>query len=866
MSSSTTYAQAAKGQSAMQTFGSQSSATESQAPSTTSVQSRDAAPTPSTRAPSVAISTSSNEVDGSQNTRSSSVKPESLKGNDADSISAIEKATQTSNPSSQGTERVLGEVAPHGAEKRGRGRGQTLTSQATDAGDGKKGRKGKKGKAAEKDGDQPQEDKKENVLPKPELSDAPLPTVNPWAQRAAKLSATPSNTTQSRNTHGAVAGQVSNAIPQDQGKQKPLQNGVDANVPHSRPASSGMKPQKKDAEQSRINGNQSSRRPAPRGARAQNGEDRSTFEAPSTVVNNTSSWPTPETAASGPKAQANSEKPEKDEKDEAGPSKPRHKQNWVQIPFVPTAKFETPLPSRGGRGGRASGSRGGREGGAARGNHTANDATSTERTQDMGANSGTVPVATPTSKRPSVDAPASRDSRKPQNQAGTVRPSGETSSTSSKADTSKQNPADSVHGVASQAYPVRTGSSNQRADENVKPSQAARDSGINGAKDASYQGQSNVSRNDRTRGGARGRGGHSAMNGVAHPQAQFGQSPAGYGFNLRHPNYGFTQMPYGNPFPGQVTGSHHRSRPSSGSSRSQGAPRHQPSRLSPFSPVGMFDPTMFPLSNSPYAAFNEPQQVMQTITQQVEYYFSINNLLKDMYLRRFMDSQGFVDLNVIATFRRMTEIAQDYHIIRIACENSPHIQLVVTEDGYDKVRRREKWQDWVLDMNLRHPSAQHNGPTRFQAFSSQGPYIPHVFAYGGEAPAPIFSPAGMDSQYSHYMNGNMVPSPTSNGVNEVNGHPRPSESQLSATVPEFSPTGNSGMGIADQHETASTNANGNELKLDNVSKKATAVSSLEGHNNALPNGSANHEEMGPTDLSVGPSTNGINGNHAVSGY
>lgn len=374
MSNSATpsYAQAAKGQSTVQSSGSQSSTTESQAPSTTSMQSRDAAPTPSTRAPSVAISTTSNEVDGSQNTRSSSVKPESLNGIDTDNVSTSDKATQQSSIPTQGTEKALNEAVPQSAERRGRGRGQTLTSQATDAGDGRKNRKGRKGKGAEKESDQTQEqEKKENLPPKQELSDAPLPTVNPWAQRAAKFTTTPS-TTQSRNSSDTTMGQSSNV---QEPKQRSVQNdGANAPTANGRALSGGMKGFKKDVEQPRSNGNQTSRRTAPRGFRGANGEDRAGFEAPGPVASNTSSWPTPETAANGMKTQANVEKLE-NKKEENGTNKPRQKEKWVPVPYVPTVAFETPLPIRGGRGGRAGGSRGGRDG-AARGNHSTNESAS----------------------------------------------------------------------------------------------------------------------------------------------------------------------------------------------------------------------------------------------------------------------------------------------------------------------------------------------------------------------------------------------------------------------------------------------------------------------------------------------------------
>ncbi|OTA54318.1 hypothetical protein K449DRAFT_426324 [Hypoxylon sp. EC38] len=897
-SASFSYAQAAKGQSAAQSVGSQSSAAPSQAPSTTSTQSRDVAPTPSTRAPSVAISTTSN--DGSQNTRSSSVKPESvsLNGNDSDSVSTSDKAVELSSLANQSTEKVLSEVVPQSTERRGRG--QTLTSQATDVSDSKKPRKGKKSRTAEKESERDQDqEKKENVPLKVELSEAPVPAVNVWAQRqeawAAKVKAASPTTAQPHSSNSANGNQLdgsSIASTQDQ-KQRAIQgDGADATAAQNRPLSGGAKPPKKDAEQLRSNGNQNNRRTAPRGSRMNNGEDKASVETFGPIANNTLSWPTPETAANGLKTQAQAGKPEKEQKEETGPSKPRQKKEWTPIEFVPTVNFETPMPTRGSRGGRAGGSRGGRDAGG-RSNHASNASTGNplhassalkstnyrkDRTHENGATSGATSVAPPASKRASVDISTTRDSRKPQGQAGLAKVSGDASSvsgvilkptksarinlkqqTSSKADTSKQNPADSANGIPGQNIPVRAAGSSQRTDDS-KSSQPSRDNGLQGTKDSGFQGQSNANRSERSRGGARGRGGHS-VNGATHPQSQFGQGPA-YSYptntNQRQPAHpyamGYAPMPYGGAFPVQTTASQHRSRPSSGSNRPQTNGRHQSSRTSSYPLPGMpYDPTMFSHGSGAYSPYTDPNHLLSGVLSQVEYYFSIDNLCKDWYLRKFMDSQGFVPLDVIASFKRMQEIAADWQLIRIACDSSPLIEYIVTEDGQDKVRRREQWEPWVLAMHMRHPTAQHDGPANYHPFNGQM-FWPQILPYGAGA-APMFSPTGTESHFPQYVNGNSVTSPSINGTN---GHVRPSESQLSATVPEFSPTGNPGMGSASQQGTVSSDTPSNDFKADISDKKAT-ISSFSEHVSSLPNGS--HKP----DITE-PLVNGINGHHETEGY
>ncbi|KAI2616568.1 hypothetical protein GGR54DRAFT_231730 [Hypoxylon sp. NC1633] len=861
MSNSATfsYAQAAKGQVAAQSVvDSQASSTQSQAPSITSTQSQDAAPTPSTRAPSVAVSTTSNELDGSQNTRSSSVKPDvfSLHSNDTDSTPVNDKPASPAALPNQGAEKVLSEVVPQSIEKRGRG--QTVTSQATDVGDGKKPRKGKKGKAAEKEADHGSEpNRKENVAPKVELSEAPVPKVNPWTQRqearAAQFGiASPTSSTQSVATNATNLGRIneaSNQTSQDR-KQKVFENeSTEVTAAQSKSFSGGVKPPKKDAEQPRSNGSQTSRRPGARGARLQNGEDRRAFEAPGPVVINTSSWPTPDTAASGPKSQAHSEniekteKPEKEEKDESGPSKPRGKEKWLPVPFVHTVNFETPMPGRGSRGGRANGTRGGRDG-AGRGNHTPS-ASAGDRPQENGATPGASSV--PQSKRGSIDMSTSRDNRKTQQaQAGAGKTSGEIHSANSKAEVLKQSLPDSENGFTNQHVPVQAVGSNQRPDEVPKSSQVTRDNGMHNTKDYGAQGQNNGNRS--VRGGGRGRGGYPPLNGVAHSPPLLSQ---GYNYSsnaqIRQPNHlytsGYMPTPYSSAFSGSMAGNS-RPRPNSGSNRPQGSNRPPP-------PRGLvvggshYSPQLPPAPEGQFAPYYpDPHHILTVVLSQVEYYFSIDNLCKDTYLRKSMDSQGFVPLSVIASFKRMQEIAQDYQLIRMACQTSHLVEIVVAEDGQDRVRRRENWQTWVLDKSQRHPAAQNDGPTSYQHFHlNPSPIWPQM--YGNEATSMVFVP------YSHQLNGNNSISPTANGTNGYH----PSDSQLSATVPEFSPTGNPGMGAAGQQDLALGNTVSNVPISETAGKKST-VPSFNGEQvervGFFPNG---HEEL-PTN---GINTNGVNG-------
>ncbi|KAI1492325.1 hypothetical protein F5X96DRAFT_393768 [Biscogniauxia mediterranea] len=804
------YAQAAKGQSATtQPAGSQPpSSANSQAPSTTSNQNRDA-PTASTRASSVAVSAISNDIDTCPNTTSSSVKPDSsvLSNNDTDTKSISDdatpshSATESLSSSTLEGDKPVGEVSAQAAERRGRG--QSIASHAADNGDNKKPRKGKKSKSSDKESDADQDREKKEIVPqKVELFEAPIPSVNIWTQRkeaqAAKAKAAPPLAAQLRSSPNAGTTSQGNApTTASDLKQKP--DGTETSTFHSRSLSSGAKALKKDGDQSRSSGNQGPRRGAPRGARAQEREDRATFEALTAVTSNAASWPTPDTAAVGLKTQTQAEKPEKpekpekEEKEESAPSgKPRQKEKWVSVPINPTVKWETPIPTRSSRGGRIGGSaRGAREYTPAANGHTA--ANATER-QDNGLGSRS---ALP-SKRASVDAPASREPRKHAAQVENTKASRESSLENTKA-APKNGQADQVNGVtSSQQSAARVNGPNQRLEDGAKPSESQKETKAHNTKEGNYHGQNGGSHrpNERARGGGRGRGGYST-NSLPHVQPSFAQSPSSYHFpsnpsprQSTHPyGHGYSQVPFNGAYQNQAPGGHSR-KSGSMSGRSNPHGRHANGRVNSMLPVNVaFDGTMYAAG-----AYYDPNiQVYQLVYSQLEYYFSIDNLCKDWFLRTHMDSQGFVPLKFIASFNRMKHITFDMDILRAACEDSPVIEIVVGNDGHERIRRKHGWKQWIIeDMEKRDISARHDGPSSFHLYTRFHHHMmPAAYAVDN---SPVFSPTGADPNFAHYTNGNHMTQPMTNGVhgvNGVNGHVHPAESQLSAAVPEFSPAANS---------------------------------------------------------------------------
>ncbi|KAG2698284.1 hypothetical protein I3760_07G144200 [Carya illinoinensis] len=78
------------------------------------------------------------------------------------------------------------------------------------------------------------------------------------------------------------------------------------------------------------------------------------------------------------------------------------------------------------------------------------------------------------------------------------------------------------------------------------------------------------------------------------------------------------------------------------------------------------------------------------IVNQIEYYFSDENLVKDDFLRSNMDDQGWVLISLIASFRRVKILTADINFILDSLKAST---LVEVQD--DKVRRRSEWKKWI---------------------------------------------------------------------------------------------------------------------------------------------------------------------------
>lgn len=175
-----------------------------------------------------------------------------------------------------------------------------------------------------------------------------------------------------------------------------------------------------------------------------------------------------------------------------------------------------------------------------------------------------------------------------------------------------------------------------------------------------------------------------------------------------------------------------------------------------------------------------------------EYYFSVDNLCKDMFLRKHMDSQGFVFLSVIARFNRIKQLTQEMELIRYVCLNSHNIEFRMGADGLDRLRKREGWQQWVLNKEERDPSAQNDGPIQTQqshAASSQFD-VPGVDDRQALSPqSSVVNHRMIEGQYS-IPNGVLPPFVAAGPTTTTNGDPVDGSlvhTPLSAAVPDFAP-------------------------------------------------------------------------------
>ncbi|XP_042066890.1 la-related protein 1C-like isoform X1 [Salvia splendens] len=104
-------------------------------------------------------------------------------------------------------------------------------------------------------------------------------------------------------------------------------------------------------------------------------------------------------------------------------------------------------------------------------------------------------------------------------------------------------------------------------------------------------------------------------------------------------------------------------------------------------------PVIFPPANeNPLPNPNlSPNSLPNMIVNQIDYYFSDENLLKDSYLKSKMDDNGWVPISLIAEFPRVLHLTEDVPLI---VESLRRHSTAVEIQG-DMIRRRNDWSLWA---------------------------------------------------------------------------------------------------------------------------------------------------------------------------
>ncbi|XP_042014823.1 la-related protein 1C-like [Salvia splendens] len=110
-------------------------------------------------------------------------------------------------------------------------------------------------------------------------------------------------------------------------------------------------------------------------------------------------------------------------------------------------------------------------------------------------------------------------------------------------------------------------------------------------------------------------------------------------------------------------------------------PGPHPDSLTPIPMVPM--PSMFFSMHDPH--------LPTKIVNQIEYYFSNENLVKDTFLRQNMDGEGWVSIKLIASFKKVIQLTDNIHLILDVIKSSNAVEVQV-----DKVRRKGDWMKWIM--------------------------------------------------------------------------------------------------------------------------------------------------------------------------
>ncbi|KAI5120889.1 hypothetical protein M0805_002989 [Coniferiporia weirii] len=116
----------------------------------------------------------------------------------------------------------------------------------------------------------------------------------------------------------------------------------------------------------------------------------------------------------------------------------------------------------------------------------------------------------------------------------------------------------------------------------------------------------------------------------------------------------------------------------------------QPQLQPPIQPQSLQQAPPMPM---PVTALSFPlDPVGHYLLGQVEYYFSIQNLMSDVFLKKQMDSKGWIPIDLIASFNRIKRLTTD---VRMVADVLSLSSLVEVRDGHVRLVNRQ-WANFVL--------------------------------------------------------------------------------------------------------------------------------------------------------------------------
>jgi len=119
----------------------------------------------------------------------------------------------------------------------------------------------------------------------------------------------------------------------------------------------------------------------------------------------------------------------------------------------------------------------------------------------------------------------------------------------------------------------------------------------------------------------------------------------------------------------------------------------------------------------------EKQYRADCAVQQIEYYFSVENLCRDTFLRQHLDLEGYVPLAWICQFQRVSQLGAEWELILDGIKTS---EVLDFEEANETIRLRHGWEAWLFPNNeggMGLPKWIKTGESDEQTYSQDSPEV-----------------------------------------------------------------------------------------------------------------------------------------------